>query len=332
MTFERRLAESQARFQALIQELRRVIVGHEEAVRGTLICLLCGGHALLEGVPGLGKTLLVKTLGQLLGLKFSRIQFTPDLMPADILGTNIIMEDESGRRYFEFARGPIFANLVLADEINRATPKTQSALLEAMQERSVTVGGRTYTLEEPFIVLATQNPIEMEGTFPLPEAQVDRFLLKLLLEFPTAEELDEILRRHLTPTALDGEEAALERVLSREALLEARRLVAQIPVAEPLRRYIVRLVIATHPDAEEAPPLVKRYVEYGASPRAALALLWGAKANAFLEGQPNVRVDDVRAVFRPALRHRIIRNFRGEAEGISTEEILQQVLDRVPEV
>jgi MoxR-like ATPase len=329
MTLERRLAESQARFQALVDELRRVIVGHDEAVRGTLICLLCGGHVLLEGVPGLGKTLLVKTLGQLLGLTFSRIQFTPDLMPADILGTNIIMEDESGRRYFEFARGPIFAHIVLADEINRATPKTQSALLEAMQEKSVTVGGHTYALEEPFIVLATQNPIEMEGTYPLPEAQVDRFFFKVLLRYPSAEELDEILVRNLT--ALESE-AQLSQVLAREELLEARRLVAQIPLAEPLRHYIVRLVVATHPHAEEAPPLVRQYVEYGASPRAGLALLWGAKANAFLEGQVNVRVEDIRQVFLPALRHRIIRNFRGEAEGVSPEEILQQVLERVPEV
>ena len=328
-TLERRLAAAEERFQQLTQAIGRVIVGHEEAVRGCLICLLTRGHALLEGVPGLGKTLLVKTLGRLLGLRFSRIQFTPDLMPADILGTNLIMEDESGRRYFEFARGPIFAHVVLADEINRATPKTQSALLEAMQERSVTVGRNTYELEEPFIVLATQNPIEMEGTYPLPEAQVDRFLLKVLLRYPSAEELDEILKRHLTRW---DQAVPAEPVVSREELLEARELVAQIPVAEPLRRYIVRLVAATHPDSEEAPPLVREYVEYGASPRAGLALLWGAKANAFLEGQLHVRVRDVHQVFFPALRHRIIRNFRGEAEGVSVEEILRQVLEKTPEV
>jgi len=329
MRLEERLLGSQERFQALTSEIRRVIVGHHSTVRGALICLLCGGHALLEGVPGLGKTLLVRTLGGLLGLKFSRIQFTPDLMPADILGTNIIMEDEGGRRYFEFAKGPIFAHVVLADEINRATPKTQSALLEAMQERSVTVGGKTYRLEEPFIVLATQNPIEMEGTYPLPEAQVDRFFFKLMLSYPNLEELNQILARHLHSM---GGDLNLRQMISREELLEARGLVAKMPIAEPLRRYIVRLVAATHPTSEEAPPLVKEYVEYGASPRAALALMWGAKANAFLEGRLNVSLEDIRQVFFPAMRHRLIRNFRGEAEGISVEEILRQVLESTPEL
>ncbi len=327
MLLEERLARSQEAFQRLTREIQRVIVGHQETIRGVLICLLCGGHVLLEGVPGLGKTLLVRTLGHLLGLKFARIQFTPDLMPADILGTNIIMEDESGRRYFEFTQGPIFAHIILADEINRATPKTQSALLEAMQEKSVTVGGRTYSLEDPFMVLATQNPIEMEGTYPLPEAQVDRFFFKLLLNYPSADELDEILVR----SALEGALPAA-RIFTREELLEARQLVSQIPIAEPLRHYIVRLVAATHPQAEGTPPLVRDYVEYGASPRAGIALLWGAKANAFLEGQLNVRAEDIHQVFLPALRHRLIRNFRGEAEGIAVEEILQQVLERTPEV
>jgi len=326
---EERFLKSQERFQRLTEAIHRVIVGHQEAIRGVLICLLCRGHVLLEGVPGLGKTLLVKTLGQLLGLRFSRIQFTPDLMPADILGTNIIMEDESGRRYFEFSKGPIFAHVVLADEINRATPKTQSALLEAMQERSVTVGGHTYPLEEPFIVLATQNPIEMEGTYVLPEAQVDRFFFKIVLDYPSPAELDEILTRNLS--ALQ-ETLSLERAITREELLEARELVARIPIAEPLRHYIVRLVSATHPHSEEAPPLVRDYIEYGASPRAGLALLWGAKAHAFLEGELNVRTSDIHRVFLPALRHRLIRNFRGEAEGVSVEEILRQVLEEVPEV
>lgn len=329
MPIEERLAKSRERFRQLTEEIRRVIVGQQDTVRGTLICLLCGGHALLEGVPGLGKTLMVKTLGQLLGLKFSRIQFTPDLMPADILGTNIIMENESGRRYFEFAQGPIFAHIILADEINRATPKTQSALLEAMQERSVTVGGRTYTLEEPFMVLATQNPIEMEGTYPLPEAQVDRFFFKMLLSYPSQAELDEILVRR--QGAMEAGHSR-ERRLTIEELLEAKGLVAEIPIAEPLRHYIVRLVSATHPTAEEAPPMVKDFVEYGASPRAGIALLWGAKANAFLEGQLNVRVEDIRQVFLAALRHRLIRNFRGEAEGVSVEEILQRTLATIPEV
>ena len=253
MQLEERLEQSRERFHALTEEIHKVLVGQQEAIRGALICLLCGGHALLEGVPGLGKTLMVKTLGQLLGLKFSRLQFTPDLMPADILGTNIIMEDESGRRYFEFTYGPIFAHIVLADEINRATPKTQSALLEAMQECHITVGGRTYPLEEPFIVLATQNPIEMEGTYPLPEAQVDRFFFKILLDYPTQAELDEILVRH--PSVMGGA-LAPKQAITRDELLEARQLIAQTPIAEPLRHYIVHLVSATHPQAEEAPSLV----------------------------------------------------------------------------
>ncbi len=329
MQLEEHLEKSRRRFQTLTEEIHKIIVGQQETIHGALICLLCGGHALLEGVPGLGKTLLVKTLGQLLGLRFSRIQFTPDLMPADILGTNIIMEDESGRRYFEFAHGPIFAHIVLADEINRATPKTQSALLEAMQERNITIGGRTYPLEEPFIVLATQNPIEMEGTYPLPEAQVDRFFFKILLNYPPPSELDGILVLH--EHVMAGASPP-RQVITRDELLEARRLIARLPIAEPLRHYIVRLVSATHPQSEHAPPLVNDYVEYGASPRAGIALLWGAKANAFLTGQLNVRTEDIHAVFLPALRHRIIRNFRGEAEGISSEEILQQVLERTPEI
>jgi MoxR-like ATPase len=329
MPLVEQLEKNRERFHTLTEEIVKIIVGQRPTIRGVLICLLCGGHVLLEGVPGLGKTLLVKTLGQLLGLRFSRIQFTPDLMPADILGTNIIMEDESGRRYFEFTPGPVFAHIVLADEINRATPKTQSALLEAMQERSVTVGGRSYPLEEPFIVLATQNPIEMEGTYPLPEAQVDRFFFKLLLTYPDTQELDEILVRHLR--AMGGARPP-KQVITQQDLIEARQLIAQMPIAETLRHYIVRLVSATHPQREEAPPLVREYVEYGASPRAGIALLWGAKAHAFLEGELNVRQQDLHQVFLPALRHRIIRNFRGEAEGVSPETILQQVLEKTPEV
>lgn len=327
MTIESELAEHQENFQKLTTELQKVIVGHHETIRGTLICLLCGGHALLEGVPGLGKTLTVKTLGKLLGLSFSRVQFTPDLMPADILGTNIIVE-EGGRRSFEFSQGPIFAHIVLADEINRATPKTQSALLEAMQEQSVTVGKNTYKLEEPFIVLATQNPIEMEGTYPLPEAQVDRFFFKIELSSPNQEELDEILQRHLNTLEVAHD---IENILSRDALISAKKIIAEIPVAEPLRHYMVRLINATHPEREEAPELVREYVEYGASPRAGIALMWGAKANAFLEGQLNVRLEDIKTVMGPALRHRIIRNFRGEAEGIDVHDILSQVLEKTPE-
>lgn len=325
MTLEKKIHDLQAKFSALLEEIHSVIIGHEDVIRQTLIGLLCGQHLLLEGVPGLGKTLLVRTLGQALGLRFARVQFTPDLMPADIIGTRILMEDESGRRYFEFARGPIFAHLVLADEINRATPKTQSALLEAMQERSVTVSGETYKLEEPFMVLATQNPIEMEGTYPLPEAQVDRFFLKILLRYPSLGELEQILQRH----GSGHESLSVRQVLTREELLEAQQLVAQWPLASPLRRYAARLVYATQPSCAEAPELVRKYVEYGASPRAALALVRGAKAHAFLSGELNTRIADIQAVFYPSLIHRIIRNFRGEAEGISVERILEQVYEHV---
>jgi MoxR-like ATPase len=259
---EKQIRELQAKFHALVEEIRSVIIGHDEVIQQTLIGLLCGEHLLLEGVPGLGKTLLVRTLGKALGLKFARIQFTPDLMPADIIGTRILIEDEAGRRRFEFAPGPIFAHFVLADEINRATPKTQSALLEAMQERTITVSGETYPLEEPFMVLATQNPIELEGTYPLPEAQIDRFFFKIRVRPPSLDQLEQIIDRHG-----DGQNAlAIKQVLSREEILEAQRLVASWPVASPLRHYAARLVDATQPTSENAPALVKQYVEYGASP------------------------------------------------------------------
>ena len=329
MSIEAQLSETQIHFKKLKDEIGKVIVGHEETIRGTIICLLCGGNVLLEGVPGLGKTLTVKTLGKLLGLSFSRIQFTPDLMPADIIGTNIIVEDENGRKNFEFSQGPIFANIVLADEINRATPKTQSALLEAMQERSVTVGGHSYILDEPFIVLATQNPIEMEGTYPLPEAQVDRFFFKIILKQPSTEELDEILSRHLRTMEMTH---TITDVVSKDVVLNARKMIADIPVADTLRHYIVRLVNATNPHRDEASALVKDFVEYGASPRAGIALLWGAKANAFLDGQLNVRLEDIQRVVKSALRHRIIRNFRGEAEGVDVDRILNEVLEGTPQV
>jgi len=324
---EKKLSQTQSKFKDLFNEIQRVIVGNDEVIRDVLIGLLCEGHVLLEGVPGLGKTLLVRTLGQALGLQFSRIQFTPDLMPADIMGTRLLNEDESGRRFFEFAKGPIFGHLVLADEINRATPKTQSALLEAMQERSVTVGNKTHTLEEPFMVLATQNPIEMEGTYPLPEAQVDRFFFKIQLHYPKLAEIEEILARHGSGEKL----LEIRRVLSRDEVLEAQQMVATIPVASPLRKYAAHLVSATQPQLEGAPPLVKQYVEYGASPRAALSLIRGAKAHAFLAGEVNVRLADIQAVFYPSLRHRLIRNFKGEAEGITSEAILHQVISAVRE-
>ncbi len=326
MPTEEQIRRAQERFLDLEQEIKKVIVGHEQVIKEVLICLLCGGHALLEGVPGLGKTLLVRTLANSLNLAFSRIQFTPDLMPADITGTNIIMEDESGRKFFEFSRGPIFANIILADEINRATPKTQSALLEAMQEKSVTVGTHTYKLEDPFMVLATQNPIELEGTFPLPEAQVDRFFFKTKIAYPNLNELEEIIVRHSGPSVHSP-----ERVLSKQEVLEARQIVKEIPVAKKLLNYATQLVYATQPGSEYATELVNNYVEYGASPRAGLSLILGAKAHAFLAGEVNVRLEDIKSVFYPSFNHRIIRNFKGEAEGIAVETILNEVLAKVPE-
>ncbi|MFQ6091014.1 MAG: AAA family ATPase [Candidatus Bipolaricaulia bacterium] len=324
MIDELTIRKAQERFNELQEEIGRVIVGHEGVIRQVLICLLCRGHALLEGVPGLGKTLLVRTLSRALGLEFSRIQFTPDLMPADITGTLLLMEDEAKKRGFEFSRGPLFAHLVLADEINRATPKTQSALLEAMQERSVTVGNNTYELEEPFVVLATQNPIEMEGTYHLPEAQIDRFFFKVKLSYPELEELEEILVRNTASAPYTP-----RQVLSREEVLEAREIVAAFPVPGELYRYASALVHATHPGSELAPPLVREYVEYGASPRGGISLVAGAKAHAFLEGEVNVRLEDIHAVFYPSLNHRIILSFKGEASGITTEEVLAEVLQRV---
>jgi MoxR-like ATPase len=324
MIDERVLQSAQEKFQGLREEIGRVIVGHGEVIEQVLICLLCQGHVLLEGVPGLGKTLLVRTLSRALGLEFSRIQFTPDLMPADITGTLLLVEDETGRRHFEFSRGPLFAHLILADEINRATPKTQSALLEAMQERSVTVGNNTYELEEPFVVLATQNPIEMEGTYPLPEAQVDRFFFKVKLTYPDLAELEEILVRNTSSAPYSP-----QQVLSRAEVLEAREIVAAFPVPERLYRYASALVHATHPDSAFAPPAVREYVEYGASPRGGISLIAGAKAHAFLEGEVNVCLEDIQAVFSPSLNHRVILNFKGEAAGVTPEETLGEVLRRV---
>ncbi|MBM3882125.1 MAG: MoxR family ATPase [Verrucomicrobia bacterium] len=310
---------------ALRAEIGKVIVGHEAVVDSTLAALLAGGHVLLEGVPGLGKTLLVRTLGAVLDLSFSRIQFTPDLMPADILGTNLVMETPEGRRAFEFQKGPIFAHLILADEINRATPKTQSALLEAMQEHSVTAGGEMRRLAEPFFVLATQNPIDQEGTYPLPEAQLDRFFFKLLVGYPTAGELNEVLNR-TTETA----QAELARVVTRETLIELQQLVRQVPVATHVKDYAVRLVLATHPKTETALPIANQFLRYGSSPRGAQALILGGKVRALAEGRFNVSFDDLHAIAAPALRHRLILNFEGEAEGVTTDHIVEQVLREVP--
>ncbi|HEX5505383.1 MAG TPA: MoxR family ATPase [Thermomicrobiales bacterium] len=307
-------------------EVGKVIVGQADTLREVLIALIAGGHALLEGVPGLGKTMLVRTVAETLDLAFSRIQFTPDLMPADITGTNILAEGERGAREFRFQPGPLFANLVLADEINRATPKTQSALLEAMQEKSVTVANTTYTLAEPFFVLATQNPLEMEGTYPLPEAQLDRFFFKLLVRYPSAKELGEILARTTTAEtpragkAADGAQVARMGALARE-----------VPIASHVQDYVVRLTLATHPDSATAPPAVRKYVRYGASPRGAQAIVLAAKIRALLEGRLNVAFDDVRALAAPALRHRVVLNFEGEADGLTTDEIVAEILARAGE-
>lgn len=320
MITDKDLETAQATFERLQNAIEGVIVGHEPVIEATLIALLCRGNLLLEGVPGLGKTLLVRTLASALDLGFSRIQFTPDLMPADIVGTDIITEDD-GKRQFTYSPGPIFANVVLADEINRATPKTQSALLEAMEERTVTVGKSTYPLEEPFIVLATQNPIEMEGTYPLPEAQVDRFLLKASVGYPSLDELVRIAERN---TEADGLRLP-KPVATGEEILAARPVIREIPIAEELRRYVGRLVLATHPCSAHATPKVRQFVEYGASPRAAIALILGAKAHAFLAGEANVCRADIEAVFHPALVHRVILNFKGEAEGIEVSDLLAEV-------
>ena len=308
----------------LRDEMAKVIVGHEGVVEGVVMALLSGGHALLEGVPGLGKTMLVRTLADAVDLTFSRVQFTPDLMPADILGTNVIVDDGKGGRGFQFQRGPLFANVVLADEINRATPKTQSALLEAMQEHSVTVAKTTFQLEEPFFVLATQNPLEMEGTYPLPEAQLDRFFVKLKVSFPSHEALHTILDR----TTGEGNVRA-QKVLSAPRLLELRELVRQVPVARPVQDYAVRLLEATHPPSlksDKRPGLVARYVRFGASPRGAQACLMAAKIRALLDNRFAPSTDDIKAVAKPTLRHRLILNFEGEAEGIDPDTVIDGIL------
>ncbi len=315
------------RFDRLREAMGRVIVGQREVLDGILTCLVADGHVLLEGVPGLGKTLMVRTLGQALGLEFARIQFTPDLMPADIVGTHIIAEEEGGGRSLRFEPGPVFTQLLLADEVNRATPKTQSAMLEAMQERQVTIAGERRLLPDPFFVLATQNPLEMEGTYPLPEAQLDRFFYKVLVPFPGLEDLVEIVDR-----TTGKEMPETTKVVEIEELNEMRDVVRQVPVAEPVKRYAMRLVLATHPDSRHAAETTRRFVRYGSSPRGAQTLILGARVRALLDGRVNVSFDDVRSVALPALRHRLIRNFEGEAEGIEPDEIVTKILAEVPEL
>lgn len=310
---------------AIEQEVGKVIVGQQTLVRQLLITLIGGGNALLEGAPGLGKTMLVHTLADVIDCSFTRIQFTPDLMPADIVGTTVIAVDESNQRYFRFEPGPIFANIVLADEINRATPKTQSALLEAMQERKVSVAKTTYSLEQPFFVLATQNPIEMEGTYPLPEAQLDRFFFQIQVNFPTHDELIEIANR-----TTSGDEVRLATVASGATILAMQRLVRQVPIASHLTAYAVSLLEATHPHQPSAPEHVRRYVRYGASPRGLQAAIVAAKTLALLDNRHNVDYRDLQTALLPALRHRLILNFEGQAEGITPDEILRQVIQRVP--
>jgi len=320
----RDVVEFRQMFRAIRDELSRVIVGQQGLLELVIIALLSGGHVLLEGVPGLGKTLLVRTLAQALDLRFSRIQFTPDLMPADILGTNLIVQDESGRRRFEFQSGPVFAQIVLADEINRATPKTQSALLEAMQEHAVTTGGETRRLVEPFFVLATQNPIEMEGTYPLPEAQLDRFLFKLRVPFPELTELEEIIDRTTGP-----EVSAAGRVADGPVVIGMQALARQVPVAAHVREYAARLVLATHPGSTGAVDSARRFVRYGASPRGAQALILAGKVRALSQGRVNVAVEDLRALALPALRHRLILNFEGEAEGTDPDDVLRAAMQEI---
>jgi MoxR-like ATPase len=324
MTQDARVQEFVTAFEGLRAEVEKVIVGHREIISNVLVGMFAGGHVLLEGVPGLGKTLLVKTLSESLELSFARIQFTPDLMPADIIGTNIIVEDAEGRKHFQFQPGPIFAHVVLADEINRATPKTQSALLEGMQEASVTVGGASRPLPAPFFVLATQNPIEMEGTYPLPEAQLDRFLLKLRVRYPAIEELNAIIDRttHARPVSVD-------RVMSGAKVLAFRELIREVPVASHVRDFASGVVMATHPQAADAPQVTQRFVRYGSSPRGAQALILGGKVRALSQGRYNVSIDDLKALAAPALRHRVILNFEGEAEGVDVDNLIAQIIESV---
>ena len=324
ISLENAVQSFQKDYSELRSEIAKAVVGHDEIVEGVLICLFAGGHALLEGVPGLGKTLLIRTLSDALHLQFARIQFTPDLMPADITGTTVVVESDKGRD-FEFRKGPLFAQMVLADEINRATPKTQSALLEAMQERSVTVGGETHMLELPFFVMATQNPIEQEGTYPLPEAQLDRFFFKLQVGYSCREDLMEIINR-----TTSGHDANVSRVLDTGKILMYQQVIREVSISNEVQDYAVRTVLATHPDEQLATPMAKKFLRFGASPRAAQTLVLGGKVKALLAGRTEVQYDDVSSIALPTLRHRCILNFEADAEGVSCDDILQNLIETLP--
>ena len=311
-------------FDLIVKELAKTIVGQETLIKNVFICLLCGGHALIEGVPGLGKTLLVRSLSEILDLRYSRIQFTPDLMPADILGTNIVKEDSRGNRYFEFYKGPIFGQLILADEINRASPKTQSALLEAMQEGNITIFGSRYRLKPPFMVLATQNPIEMEGTYPLPEAQIDRFFFKLKLEYPGPDELQQILEK-----TTEDYRYELNRIVDAESILKMKSLVKQVPVADHVKEFATRLVLASHPANQHATDRIKEYVLFGASPRGLQSLILAGKVSALIDGRYNVSREDINTIAKPALRHRLALNIRGETEGVDTDDLIEEIIEQI---
>lgn len=311
-----------AAYGALRAEVEKVIVGHAEIIEGVLTAFFAGGHVLLEGAPGLGKTLLVKTLAEGLDLTFSRVQFTPDLMPSDIIGTQMLVEDAMGGKHLRFQTGPIFTHILLADEVNRATPKTQSALLEGMQEQCVTAGGDSRPLPRPFFVLATQNPIEMEGTYPLPEAQLDRFMFKLRVRYPTMAELNAILDRTTQTHAV-----SIQRVIDGPSVVGFRDLIRETPIAAHVRDFAARIIMGTHPDWDGSPQITKRVVRYGASPRGAQSLVLGAKVRALTQGRFNVSVEDLKALAVPALRHRVILNFAGESEGIDTDKLITQVVE-----
>ncbi len=324
--FTKQAEKFRERYETVKSEIGKVIVGHDDIVHGVLTCMMIGGHCLLEGAPGLGKTLLVNTLSKALNLQSNRIQFTPDLMPADILGTNMVVETETGGREFQFQKGPIFTQICLADEINRATPKTQSAMLETMQEGTVTVAGNRYVLDKPFFVLATQNPIEQEGTYPLPEAQLDRFLFKLIVGYSNKEQLATILDR-----TTRGVKIQTDVVMDGKEILEWQQVVRQVIVADHISDYIVRLNLATHPDGEYATAVTNQYLRWGASPRGAQTVVLAAKVRALLEGRFNVSFEDVRRVYLPAMRHRVVPNFEAQAEGITSDQILLEILDQVSE-